>query len=62
MTRNDSYNPSAEAREWSAKGIAYAAKGARPKHIRKAEMVRNTRQTETGNPFGWDGWTSEQHK
>ena len=62
MTRNDSYNPSAEAREWSAEGMAYAAEGARPEHIRKAEMVRNMRQTGTGNPFGRGGWTSEQHK
>ena len=51
MTQNDSYNPLAKAREWSAKGVAYAAEGARLEHIRKAEMVRNTRQTRTGNPF-----------
>ena len=62
MTRNDSYDPSAEAREWSAKGMAYAAEGARPECIWKAEMVRNTRQIGTGNPFGRGGWTSEQHK
>ena len=62
MTRNNSYDPLAEAREWSAKGVAYAAEGVRPERIWKAEMVRNTRQTRTGNPFGWGGWTSEQHK
>ena len=62
MTQNDSYNPSAEARERSAEGMAYAAEGARLKRIRKVEMVRNMRQTGTGNPFGRGGWTSEQHK
>ena len=62
MTRNDSYGPSAKAREWSAEGVAYAAEGARPECIQKVEMVRNTRQTGTGNPFGWGRWTSEQHK
>ena len=62
MTWNDSYDPLAEAREWSAKGMAYAAEGARLECIWKAEMVRNMRQTGTGNPFGWGRWTSEQHK
>ena len=62
MTRNNSYDPSAKAREWSAEGVAYAAEGARPERIRKAEMVRNTRQTGTGNPFRQGGWTSERHK
>ena len=62
MTQNDSYDPLAEAREWSAEGVAYAAKGVRLEHIRKAEMVRNTRWTETRNPFGQGRWTSEQHK
>ena len=62
MTRNDSYDPPAEAREWSAEGVAYAAEGARSECIQKAEMVRNTRWTGTRNPFEWGGWTSEQHK
>ena len=62
MTQNDSYDPPAEAREWSAKGVAYAAEGVRLERIRKAKIVRNTRWTGTGNPFGWGGWTSEQHK
>ena len=62
MTRNNLYDPSAEAREWSAEGVAYAAEGARPERIWKAEMVRNMRQTGTRNPFGRGGWTSEQHK
>ena len=62
MTQNDSYDPPAEAREWLAEGMAYAAEGARPERIRKAEMVRNTRQIGTGNPFGRGGWTSEQYK
>ena len=62
MTRNDSYDPPAKAREWSAKGVAYAAEGVRPERIRKVEMVRNTRRTGTGNPFGRGGWTSKQHK
>ena len=54
--------PLAEAREWSAEDMAYAAKGARLEHIRKAEIARNMRQTGTGNPFGRGRWTSEQHK
>ena len=62
MTWNDSYDPPAKAREWSAEGVAYAAEGARLERIQKAEMVRNTRRTGTGNPFGWGRWTSEQHK
>ena len=62
MTQNDSYDPLAEAREWLAKGVAYAAEGARPEHIQKAEMVRNMRRTGTENPFGQGRWTSEQHK
>ena len=62
MTQNDSYDPPAEAREWSAEGVAYTAEGARPECIQKAEMVRNMRRTGTGNPFRQGGWTSEQHK